>query len=213
MVKKLFGYFLVLLPSIVVLALWLVAAPLGSRLGTTQISLLSLGQITGLLGLSLFATSLYLNSRIKIFNYFLTTAQVCKLHHQLGSIGFILMLFHPLFLAIRYAQISVVLAANFLLPEHNLINLAGLVAIGLLSFMMLTTYYLVKYRFIWIWSHRLALLAYILSGLHLIFVTSDVSRYPALKYFLLAIMLAGIVGFTYQRLIYHYSQKPQPEAC
>jgi hypothetical protein len=213
MVKKFIGYILVFLPAIITLSLWCVSAPLSTRFIDTQTILLSLGQVAGLLGLSLFATSLYLNSRIKIFNYFLTTGQICKLHHQLGSIGFILMLFHPMLLAIRYAQISVVLAANFLLPEHNFINLTGLVSLALLSFIMLVTYYLTKYRFIWIWSHRLALVAYLLAGYHLIFVTSDTSRYPTLKYFLLATMILGIIGFTYQRLVLHFSQKSQPEAC
>jgi predicted ferric reductase len=211
--KKIIGYFLIYLPTLIVFILWLLSASVSSRFGSTSIMLLSLGQLSGLLGLSLFATSLWLNSRIKIFNYFLTIGEVCREHHNLGSIGFILMLVHPAVLAIRYSLTSVVVASEFLLPRHNLINLAGLVALFLLSVMMLATYYLTKYRFIWIWSHRMALVAYILAGLHLIFVTSDTSRYPALKYYLLFLMVFGLLAFTYQRVSLYLNKQNQPEAC
>lgn len=211
--KKFAGYFLICFPVILTVIIWITSGSFMARFGNLSDIFLNLGRITGLLGLSFFAVSLYLSARIKIFNGFLTVGEICKAHHNLASIGFVLMLFHPLFLAIRYSVYSVVAAANFLLPFDNLINLAGFVALILLSYMTLATYWLTKNRFVWIWSHRLSLVAYILSGLHLLFVTSDTSSYPILKYWLLFLMTVGSVGFVYQRLMLSYFRKPQEEAC
>jgi predicted ferric reductase len=201
MLRKLYQWFIVLIPSYILGSLWLNSGNIAERFSSAQNLLLSAGRISGLLGLLLFAVSLTLSVRVKIWTKIIGAPAVCKIHHDLSNWSFVLMVLHPVFLAIRMANFSLESGAKLIFPYDNLINLYGFLAVGILILAILSTYYMTKNRFIWIWMHRSMLVAYILSGLHLLFVQSDTSRYPMLKYYLLGWMVIGIAAFTYQRVV------------
>lgn len=199
--KRFIGTLIILLPVFVVVATWLYMMPLSTRFVDTQTTLLSIGRLSGIIGLVLFSLSLLLNTRIKLLNkLFLDNPYIYNLHHDFGSWSLILLLIHPLALACRYALASLYVAAKFLVPTDNLINLAGLVALIIMVLAMLVTYYYKANHTLWLWVHRAMLIAYLGAFLHLLFVTSDTSSSAALKYSLIAIMLMGILSFAYQRI-------------
>jgi predicted ferric reductase len=200
-VKRFLGTFIILLPVFVVVAIWFTMAPISTRFIDTQTTLLSIGRLSGIIGLVLFSLSLILNVRIKPLNkLFLDNPYIVSLHHDLGSWSLILLLIHPLALAARYATSDLYYAAKFLVPKDNLINLAGLVALIIMILAMLVTYYYKANHTLWLWIHRAMLIAYLGAFLHLLFVTSDTSSNAVLKYSLISIMALGILAFTYQRI-------------
>ena len=104
--------------NLIPVVIWLFMLPLGGRFGSSFQTLTSLWQISALLGFSLMATNIILTARFffldRLFN---GLNHVYIKHHLLGSVAFILLMFHPLVLAVRYLQFSVHSAALFLLPS------------------------------------------------------------------------------------------------
>lgn len=212
--KRLFGIFVVLTPVFIVLVIWLFMAPISTRFADFSTSLLSIGRITGLVGLALYALSLILHVRITILRKIISGADICRLHHDFGSWAVISLMIHPLALAGRFVSTDMYYAAKFLLPKDNLTNLVGWFALMMMIVAIFATYYYNKNHTIWLWIHRSMIVAYIGSFAHLLFVTSDTSTSPLLKYYLMLLMLAGIVAFAYQRLIRYFPSRPEtPEAC
>jgi|GEM_PF-1869704 len=205
--KRLVGTIIVLLPVLFLVSVWVMMTPLSARFTDLQTSLLSLGRISGLIGLALYSISLVLHVRITFLKKLLLDgAYICKLHHNLGSWALVLLLIHPIALALRFALNDLYYAAKFLVPTDNLVNLAGFLALMIMIAAMLVTFYLKKNHKLWLWVHRSMLIAYLGSFLHLLFVINDTSSNPLLKYYLLSLMLAGILAFSYQRLS-RYSSK------
>jgi predicted ferric reductase len=194
-IKRFLGTIIVLIPVFAVVVIWFFAAPVSTRFVDFQSTLLSIGRIAGLIGLALYAISFVLHVRI-----FLEPADVFRLHHDFGSLSLIMLLVHPLVLAFRYFQVDPYYAAKFLVPTDNLINLAGLAALGIMIGAMLVTYYYKANHTLWLWVHRSMLVAYLGSFLHLIFVTSDTSASPVLKYYIIFLMATGLIAFVYQRV-------------
>jgi len=199
--KRIIATFVALLPVLVLVGIWLAMMPISARFADTQTTLLSTGRITGLVGLALYSMSLMLHFRIKVLNSIMLDAQTINwLHHSFGSWALVLLLIHPLVLALRFAVVNLYVAARFLVPLDNLANFLGLLALGIMILAILVTYYYKKNHTFWLWIHRSMLVAFGASFLHLILVTSDISVSPLLKYYLILLMLGGIVAFTYQRL-------------
>jgi len=174
--------------------------PLPTRFADVQSTLLSIGRLTGIVGLGLYATSLVLHVRTSFLKRFLDIGQIPSLHHDLGSWAFILLLIHPITLALRLATIDPYVAAKFLLPVDNFANFVGLAALFIMMGSIVVTYYYKKNHALWLWVHRLMLVAYFGAFIHLLFVNSDTSQSLGLKYYLVALMAAGIGAFISQRL-------------
>jgi predicted ferric reductase len=198
--KRFFGTIIVLLPVLVLLAIWVTVLPYSIRFANVSMTLLTIGRLTGLVGLALYAISLVLHVRIRPLSRIMDLAYISSLHHDLGSWALVLLLIHPLVLAISYIQMGWYFAARFLIPIDNLVNLAGLLALVVMALAMLVTYYYKANHTLWLWVHRSMLVAYFGAFLHLLFVTSDTSASPLLKYYLLFLMAAGAVAFAYQRI-------------
>jgi predicted ferric reductase len=213
--KRILATFVALIPVFILIGIWLLMAPLSTRFADTQTALLSLGRISGLVGLALYALSLVLHVRIRFLNKIgIDNQAICRLHHDFGSWALILLLIHPLALALRYATVNLYVAAKFLVPLDNFTNFLGLLALLIMIAAILVTYYYKNNHTFWLWIHRSMLVAYVASFVHLLLVTSDTSTSPALKYYLVFLMAAGIIAFAYQRLIRYFpTTKEAPEAC
>jgi predicted ferric reductase len=122
-------------------------------------------------------------------------------HHQIGAISFVLLLFHPLFLAVKYGQSSWQLAAQFLLPSSNLAAVFGQASLVLMILLLAITFYTKLPYQIWKLSHKFLGLAYLLATLHLIFVYSDTSQSMLLKGYMLAISVAALVAAFYRSVL------------
>lgn len=143
----------------------------------------SLGQMAGLFGMALYSLNLILASRLKFLDgYFYGLNRVYNYHRAVGSIAFSLLLFHPLFLVFEYSGLSLRSAALFLLPfTGDPAVTYGIISLGLMIILLgLTFYAKIKYQR-WKMSHKFMTLVFVFALLHVIFISSDISREMIIK--------------------------------
>ncbi len=203
--ELLVGPWIVLALSLVPVIFWAVMSPLHLRFASTASVLTSLGQVTGLVGMAMFSLSLILHARIRaIEGLFGGLDGVYRAHHLFGGLSFMLILFHPLFLVLRFLSISIRDAALFLLPGSDYSIDFGIVSLILLSVLLVITFY-AKWKYHkWKLSHSFLALSFFLASLHVFFVSSDVSRSIPLRVYVMGLAAAGILSFVARKIF------PQP---
>jgi len=201
-IKNNFGWTVFIVLSLLPIIFWYFSKPISTRFVSSTTTLTSLGQITGLVGMAMFALTLILSSRLKFLeNYFGGLNKVYIAHHIFGSIAFILLLFHPLILAGKFAQVSARSAALFLLPGSDWSINFGIIALFLMMiFLVLTFFAKLPYQ-IWKFSHKFLGFAFFFAALHSFFIPSDISRDPILRIYMLALAGVGIIAFTYRAVL------------
>lgn len=175
----------------------------------------TLGQITGIAGLILYAINLILAMRLRIMeNYFGGLNRMYIAHHVTGGIALILLSFHPIFLALRYfselSQSAFKMAAEFLwihpitfeLPIGNdmAINFGIIALFGMVVLLILTFFIHLPYR-IWLLTHKFLGVAFFFSGLHVLFIKGTISGDAFLFWYLIIVTILGLVAFAYKTLV------------
>lgn len=184
---------------------WATMAPLAGRFGNWQAALTSAGQLLALVGITLFAVSLILSGRFKFLEkYFRGLNRIYVNHHTIGGIAFILLMVHPLVLATRFVPTSTRFAAMFLIGAGNIILLFGVIALGIMTLLLILTFYFRPKYHIWKWTHRFLGLAFVFAAAHVSFITSDVSRNLGLKIYILSLAAAALLTRLY-RIIWRHS--------
>ncbi|MFA6515388.1 MAG: ferric reductase-like transmembrane domain-containing protein [Candidatus Paceibacterota bacterium] len=168
--------------------------PLGARFINLNATMTSLGQIFGLIGMVMFSINLILAGRFKFLDkYFHGLDKVYANHSRLGAIAFSLLLFHPLFLVVKYITFSLKQAALFFVPFINTPITWGIISLLIMIILISFTFYIkLKYN-IWKMSHKFMVLAFFFAVLHTIFISSDVSRNNFLRYYILSIAFLGLI--------------------
>jgi len=186
--------------------LWLNAAPRASRFTEGIITLQNIGQLAGLVGMVLFCLAIVLSARVRALEWLMGGLDRAYLdHHTIGNIAFTLLLFHPLALGLRLVPSSVRDAALFFVPATaQLPILFGIVALVVMMIVMVLTLYLRPRYNIWAQAHRFLGLAYVFAALHLLTISSDVSRNWSLRVFMLALAVAAAAAVLY-RIVIRYS--------
>jgi predicted ferric reductase len=201
--KNLWGWVAIIVLAVSPLPLWFFALPFAYRFNSTQAALTSLGQLSSLVGLVLFACTLILSSRLKLFeSYFGGLNRAYIAHHYFGIIAFILFLLHPVFLASAYLPAAINLAANIFFPSttdwaKNL-GQAGLYL--MISLMLVTLFVKLPYHF-WKLTHKFMGLAFLLGAAHSLFISSDISRFLPLKIYFGIIILVAIISYMYRTVL------------
>ncbi len=96
----------------------------------------SLGRLTGIAGLSLFLVAAIVSFRIPGFDRpFGGLTKLWQTHHKLGAVSFLMLLAHPLLLALAAAEFSLDLAVQVLFPPASAV--ASWVGWGALIAMMI----------------------------------------------------------------------------
>jgi predicted ferric reductase len=200
--KKDVGQLAVIVLSLIPLLFWAAMQPLSTRFGTFGNTMTSLGQALGLIGLAFFALTFLLNTRARFLEgFFGGLDRMYIAHHTFGTIALVLLLFHPLALALKYAAISLRSAALFLIPGADLPTLFGEASLLLMEILLIITFYIkLKYQK-WRFSHQLLGLAFIAGCLHLLLIPSDVSRSLPLRIYMLSLSFIGLSSFAYRTLL------------
>lgn len=194
--------------------------PNGST-GLTGISR-EISQLSGLVGTVLYALSLVLMTRLRFLeSLFGGLNRVYNAHHILGGLSFIGLLIHPLFVAftripegIHYAALSLV--PNGLSPLSALFNSRTLMhesvlqqwamTFGIIGFwgmvimLMVTLFVKLPYQ-LWLVIHKFLGVAFLISGLHVFFIYSDTSEIKILRYYMLTVMVIGLLAYIYKTLL------------
>lgn len=192
-------YLLSFLPAVI----WFFAKPSGGRFLGLADWLTALGQISGLVALAILSLSLVLISRWAwLEDYFGGLDRVYRFHHFFNSLGFILLLGHPLALAGKFLLFSTQSAALFLLPDAYWFKTFGIAALlGVTLFLVLSIFVRrLSYEARKI-NHKILGLAYLLILAHSFFIASDISRYFPLRLYMLALALPAVAAFIYRGVL------------
>ena len=197
--KKVFPVIIIIFFALVPIVRWVFLDPLSLRFFDLNSSMTSFGQITGLLGMMLFSINLILSNRSIFFDKIFSGLHIFYNHHKwLGAISFSLLLFHPLFLVVKYLAVSVKSAAMFLLPNGNFAITMGIVAlVGMIILLVITIYLKIKYH-IWRFSHKFMVAVFVFAILHTLLISSDISRDLIIRYYILIFALLGLLSGVYR---------------
>ncbi|MFA5856035.1 MAG: ferric reductase-like transmembrane domain-containing protein [Candidatus Pacearchaeota archaeon] len=203
--KAKLGQLLILILSLITILIWFIV-----RLGTPifdnySIITHSFGQLLGLVGMTLFSLSFLLTTRFKfIEGLFGGLDKVYNFHHLVGITSFILILFHPILLVLKFIPSDITQAAKYLLPSSNWAVNLGIFSLSIMIILIVLTLYInIKYQN-WKVSHKFMGLAYILSCFHIFLVYTDITYYPLLKYYMIFIVIIGLISFLYESFIRNY---------
>lgn len=197
--KNIIGWGLVGVLCFFPLALWAGATSLTARFAYDfDTFMLSIGQITALVGTAMFAMSLILSGRFKFMEkYFGGLGGVYERHGQLGQVALMLLLVHPMMLLFQYTN-SFSDAVDFLLPGTDWNYNWGIFSLGLMTFLIVLTLYLRPKYNIWLWTHKFLGFAFFLGALHVWFIPSDTSRFLPLRIYMLGLAGIGLLVFLYR---------------
>jgi len=105
-------------------------------------------------------------------------------HSLLGQIGFILILFHPLFLIPKYAS-TFKGALSFLWISNSLARNLGILALMIMIILIILTLYLRPKYNIWKITHKFFGFALFLGALHAFLIPAYIMENPILKIYVL----------------------------
>jgi predicted ferric reductase len=197
------GWPLVILAVGLPLVRWATIVPLDVRFASPVQTLLSLGQITGIIGLILYAINLILSTRLRIFeDLFGGLNRVYIVHHILGGVALIALMLHPLLLALRLAPSSLRTAALFLIPQLDNLPVAyGIVALaGMIGLLYLTFFVTLPYR-LWLATHKFLGAFFFFGGAHVLLVPSRLYNDNVLGYYMLVFIALGCLAFLYRTVL------------
>lgn len=216
--KNKIGWILIVGFCSVPLVLWFTANPLDEAFYDVNQTFLTLGKLTGLVGFVLYAINMLLTIRKRwLESLFNGLNRVYIAHHITGGIALSFLVFHPLFLALQYVDLSLASsinnAAQFLLPQWidfggSFANAqeafafnSGIIAfLGMVVLLIITFYAKLPYRF-WLFTHKFLGVAFLFAGLHVVLIDSDVSDSLILTLYMLIWISIGLFAFIYKTLL------------
>lgn len=184
---------------LVAFILWFPAA----KYSNSSELLRSIGQITGLLGAVLLSSNFILAARLKFLDpLFNGLNRIYIVHHLTGALSFILLLFHPVILALWYLPISVQSAAQLLTPDlSNLPVWFGIAALIVMIVLLVITFFIPLRYQLWKTTHQYLGLAILMATIHIYFIPSTTTDHLPLRFYMLGISLAGIIAYLYRTIL------------
>lgn len=144
-----------------------------------------------------------------IEKYFHGLDKVYQIHKRLGKAAFVLIILHPLFLAMdRLPSLSTFLQGLwFMAPQgdryktgHNL----GLTALLLMIVLLVPTLWVKIPYHRWKRTHEWFGALLVLVIVHIFVANRDVAAYPLLRYWMYGLLSLALVSFMYIRFLYRF---------
>lgn len=203
--KKIIGLSVFILLSLVPIFLLFYLGPNTNREYNFSEITHKLGQITALVGITMFALTFVLSSRMRfIENLFGGLDKMYSVHGILGGTALTLILFHPILLVLKFIPSNIKLAASYLLPSSFWsVNLGFIALAGMIILIMITLYSKIKYHK-WKISHRFLGIIFILAVLHMFLVRGNASRdliFNGYYTYAAIVSIIGIGSFSYATFI------------
>lgn len=222
--EHLLGWSVTIILCLIPVMVWASVTPLQS-LQTPMAWMLALGKVTGLIGTVMYALNLLYSTRLRFLEYFFGGLnRVYIAHHLLGGLAFIMLSFHPLLLSLRFVaskipdikQAALLLIPNGLFPVDALVDTNHIyhqsvlqqwaIAFGIIAFwtmvltLLVTFFIKIPYR-IWLLTHKFLGIAFVISALHILFISSDVSKVKGLWWYMACIIAIGVLSFVYKTVL------------
>ena len=198
-IKKTIGWSALLILSFIPAFLWFFSGNGKNQLFIDPLH--SLGQIFGLAGMTMFALTFVLSTRLKfIDDIFGGLDKTYAVHGMLGGMALILILFHPIFLVLNFIPNQINLAMKFLLPSSNISINFGIISLtGMILLIAITLFGKIKYNK-WKFSHEFLGAVFIFAVLHIFLVRGSVSIdniFPGYYIYAAIVSIVGLVAFGY----------------
>ncbi len=198
--KRKFGNLLLWFSLAITLSLFVLAKFSGG--GSFSFGWLTLSQLLSLLGTTLLAFSFLLSSRFSFLeDWFGGLDKVYRLHHITGGLSFVLLLHHPLFLLIDVLP-DIGFGWKYLWFSNLLPYDWGVASLYFMLLMILLTLFIRLPYSVWKKTHELMGIALIFAVLHILTISSDVSRYMPLRYWIIFLLIVSIASAFYRRFLY-----------
>ncbi|HSW89159.1 MAG TPA: ferric reductase-like transmembrane domain-containing protein [Candidatus Saccharimonadales bacterium] len=197
------GWIVIIILSLSPILPWIIISPFSERFTSFYQTLTSLGQILGLIGAVMFSLNFVLSTRLKVFeDFFGGMNKVYVAHHILGGTAFLLLLFHPLVLAIRFAPYSLREVAINLLPGTDWSINFGMSALLLMMSLLIFTFFVnIPYQ-VWRLTHQFFGLAFFVAVIHGFYVSgSDIEQSMFMRVYMSCFFLLGLGAYTYRTLL------------
>ncbi|MCR4330976.1 MAG: ferric reductase-like transmembrane domain-containing protein [Patescibacteria group bacterium] len=200
--QKNFGWVITAVLLIIPVALWVLMQPLSVRFSSSASTLTSIGQLTGLIGIVMFALAMILSSRTKYLGaLFGGMDRLYRIHHAIGILAFMFILLHPLFLAGTYALSSLRNAALFLLPGLDVSIDFGIYSLLLLFVLILITLF-ARFRYeIMKFLHQILGVSFLLAAAHIVLIKSDITQSIPLRAYIMSLIALGTLAYVYRTLL------------
>lgn len=208
--KRYSGIILITIFSVIPIVLWYPYASFANS-GAT---FLSIGQALALSGVVLFSINFILSGRFRFLEpLFEGLNRIYIIHHIIGAIAFIFLLYHPVFISLFYFQtLGLADTTNFILNITDLPLLFGKTALTIVITVLLITFFVrtrIQYQ-VWKFIHKFMGLGLFFAALHVFFIPSTVSVNPTLKIYIMFWVFLGFSSYTYRVLLYKYLVKRHP---
>ncbi len=203
--KTIIGWTLLLIISIIPIFLWLSFGPGTVDLQGYDHLTHSLGELFGLVGMTMFALTFVLSTRIDfIEDIFGGLDKVYIAHAILGGTALVLILFHPIFLVLKFIPGAIDRAATYLLPSsYWSVNFGIIALLGMILLLIITLFTKMKYHR-WKFTHEFLGLMFFLAVLHIILVRNTISQdniFDGYYWYAGIVSIIGLAAFGYSLFI------------
>ena len=195
---------LVLLAIVIPTFLWFWTFPNTTILHNAYPFIVYCSQLFAIIGFSLFAFTFILSTRIKwIEKYFGGLDKLYQTHHDIGKLAFLMLLLHPVLLALRWLPDDIKKTLLYLLPFHRKmeINLGSWALLGLSILLLFTIVIKLPYDK-WKITHKFMGLFFILGIVHVFGVSNFYNENPLLASYLVILSTLGLSAFL-NKAIFH----------
>lgn len=193
------GQIVLLLISILSGLLW-VASKTGFA-DFAQFPLRTAGQLAAILAVSNLSLEFLLSTRLPFLDkLFGGLDKTYKAHHLVGGLAFSFMLVHVIFLILG-ALSPLSAALIYILPSANLSYTLGVISLLLFIALLTLTFYIKLPYHTWKNTHTFLIVPLIIAGLHVVTVTSDVSRSMPLRIWVILLLLMAVASYIYTRFL------------
>ena len=203
--KAFLGWLVIIILALIPAFLWFEFGTGISEFNDYGFSVHSLGELFGLVGMALFALTFVLSARLRfIEDIFGGLDKVYVVHGILGGTALILILFHPIFLVLKFIPSNVIQAAIYLLPSNYWSINFGIIAIlGLIILVYITLFTKMRYHR-WKFTHEFLGLVFIFAVLHTFLVRGTVSSdfiFNGYYIYVAVVSAIGLGAFSYSLLL------------
>jgi predicted ferric reductase len=197
------GWLVTIIIGVLPILIWLYTGQ--TDWSTNKLIIENLGKMAGLAGLSLFAWSVILSARLKIYNrLFMGLDNLYRAHHLISIIALIMLLCHPMLLTLRYLLGSPIAAYEFLKPSiESPYRVLGQITLYIFAGLMIAViYFKIQHKTLVLLMRLLGALVF-LGGIHAIFVGgSDIASLIFLQIYILSLLAVAAIVYIYRSLFH-----------
>ncbi|XOU95001.1 MAG: ferric reductase-like transmembrane domain-containing protein [Candidatus Kerfeldbacteria bacterium] len=169
----------------------------------TSYPMLLISQIASLFGMTLLSWSMLLSSRLHFVEYmFGGLDKVYAIHKKVSIYGIVLLIVHPITLALMNFP-DKIFNLKFFLPTNGQLPLdVGIIGFWLFIILTVITLYIKLTYERWRFTHKFYGLALLFGYFHMLGTPSDTSIYPLLGYWMMAVGGTGLAAYIYIQFFY-----------